>query len=210
MKAMSNRGVRAIALFVGMACVAQAANAVVNVDVWMSCDNQFELYTGTALSTTGSVIGGVNNWAAATNYVFGTNPGDYLYVVGADYGAVFGLGGYVSIDGGTTYTAILAGNGWESVRIGPATAWPAQPLIDTWISNATLGGLWTPSVAGTGVVGFGLPATYGPMPALGCIWDAQADVNDMVLFRYRVVPSPITAVPFGVVLVSGLMTRRRR
>lgn len=206
---------RIIAVLTAGACVAGAAQAQVNVQGFLSADNQFDAFTGTTSGTVAH-IGGQNDWNGVSfiNTVF-TSSG-YVYVAVSDYGAVFALAGYISTDGGTSYNPILPGMGWESYNAGPNSFMhPNQASINALITAANAGGGgsgggtgWVAATAGTASVGFGLPNDYNGMPALGSIWDPRADVNETVVFRYQIIPAPHSMAP----LVAGMiaLSRRRR
>ncbi|MFZ2873421.1 MAG: hypothetical protein WAZ94_02945 [Phycisphaerales bacterium] len=187
-------------------CLASGgAVAQVSVAAWLSADNRYDLYVGTGTGTT-SMIGGVNDWSRADLYSMQVSTG-FIYVAASDFGAPYGLGGYLSIDGGE-FLALLPGSGWESYLVPGAANQPSQAFVDSYISDANAGGLWAPVAAGTAVQGFGLPQAYGSLPVQGCIWDPRSQGNSTVIFRYSLVPSPGAALPLGGCLLA--FRRRRR
>jgi|GEM_PF-6281973 len=204
--------IRAIGVAAG-AWLAGMAQAQINVEGFLSGDNQFDAFSGTSSGTT-THLGGLDDWnhVLSFNTVVSTN--GYLYVAVSDYGDVVALGGYISTNGGVSYDAILPGAGWESYNAGPNNFMhPDRATIDTYIAAANAassggGNGWVESTAGTASVSFGLPIDYNGMPVLGSIWDPRAGVNDTVVFRLQIVPTPHSVAPIlaGVIAIS----RRRR
>lgn len=192
-------------------CFAGAAQAQVNVQGFLSGDNQMDAFTGTASGTT-THLGGLNDWnhVLSFNTVVSTN--GYLYVAVSDYGDVVALGGYISTNGGTTYDPILPGMGWESYNAGPNSFMhPDQAGIDSFIAAANAGSSgggngWVAATAGTASIAFGLPNDYNGMTPLGCIWDPRAGVHDTVVFRLQIVPTPHSAA----LLLAGVLAAARR
>jgi hypothetical protein len=176
----------------------------VNADIWISADDRFDLYAGTGAATT-SFIGGFAGWSVPNNYTPNVPYGDYLYVVAADIGAaVWGVGGYLSEDGGSNYTPIAVGTGWEAAHVGYSLPWPNQATVDSWITTANSNNDWVLPAPSSASPGFGLPTDYGSVtrPALGSIW-APTSVGtpfSTVLLRRRLVPEPASIV----VLLIGL------
>ncbi len=205
--------IRTIGVLAAGACIASAAQAQVNVQGFISGDNQFDAFTGTASGTV-THLAGANDWNQVQSFSTVFSSSGYIYVAVSDYGAVFGLGGYISTNGGASFDAILPGMGWESYNAGPNDfVHPDQNAINAFIAAANAGGSgggsgWVPATDGTATISFGLPPDYNGMPALGCIWDPRADVNETVIFRLLIVPAPHSAAP----LVAGMIAlgRRRR
>ncbi len=201
---MKNRTMGVLAVWM---CTAGAAQAQVNVQGFLSGDNEFNAYAGSATDAT-TPLGGENNWTAVLTFNTVFASGGYLYVTVRDYGDVVALGGYISTNGGATHDAIVPGMGWESYNAGPDLLSTDQGTTNTLIAAANAANGWVAATAGTAVVGFGLPQDYNGMPVLGCIWDPRGGVNDTVIFRYQIVPAPHSAA----LLVAGAIafTRRRR
>jgi hypothetical protein len=208
------RGLPALAILiasVGLLLSPVHAYAV-NVDIWLSADDRYDLYTGTSGGTT-SFVGGVAGWSIATNYNVAVPAGNYLYSVAADIGAaVWGLGGYLSLDGGANYAAILPASGWEVALIGYSQSWPNQATVDSWIVTANSNNDWVPVVSASASPGFGLPANYGSVtrPALGSVWELSSVSQPFstVVFRYHVVPEPASLV--ALMIGFGILTLWRR
>lgn len=185
-------------------CLAAGSSlAQVNVAAWLSADNRYDLYVGTGTGTT-NMIGGVADWTRADLWNLQVSTG-FIYVASSDVSAPYGLGGYLSIDGGE-FMALLPGSGWESYAVPGSVNHPSQAFVDSYITDANAGNLWAPVSAGTAVPGFGLPQFYGSLPAQGCIWDPRSQGGSTVIFRYPLVPAPGAALP----LAGGLLVFRRR
>ncbi len=130
-------------------------------DIYMTVDNQFDIYFGTSTATVSSPGGGTN-WN--TQYFFqalGQASTDYLYVATASDHS--GLQGFIgTFTNTTTANTINTGNSqWEVFPAGafadtnpfwpnpwPALQMPTQTEVDTAINFAETNGLWvTPSGA---------------------------------------------------------------
>ena len=201
----------AILIAVVVLCLSPIHGYGANVDIWISADDRFDLYTGTGSGTI-SFVGGQVGWTSVGHYNFAPPYGN-LYVVGADTaGVVWGLGGYLSLDGGANYNPILPGAGWEVAFIGYNVAWPNQSTVDSWIAAANNNGDWVPVVTGTATPGAGLPSNYGSpsRPALVSNWHPSALSQPFatVLFRYPVVPEPASMVALMIGLAIVVPWRR--
>jgi hypothetical protein len=200
------RGLPSIAILIAAVGLLLSPNHAyaANIDIWMSTDDRFDLYTGTGGGTS-SFVGGQFDWTTPGHYSFALPNCNYLYTVGADvFGLVWGLGGYLSLDGGANYNPILPGSGWEVAFIGNSVPWPNQSTVDSWIVTANSNNDWVPIVPGSAFPGFGMPTNYGSVtrPALASVWhpSALSQAFSTVLFRYHVVPEPASEV----VLMIGL------
>ncbi|MCE7974389.1 MAG: hypothetical protein DYG92_08745 [Leptolyngbya sp. PLA1] len=199
---MSFRSAAAVSV-IAVCLAAGSSLAQVNVAAWLSADNRYDLYVGTGTGTT-TMIGGVADWTRADLWNLQVSTG-YIYVASTDFGAPYGLGGYLSIDGGE-FLALLPGSGWESYVVPGGGNHPSQAVVDSSITDANAGNLWAPVSAGTAVPGFGLPHFYGSLPAQGCIWDPRSQGGSTVIFRYSLVPAPGAVLP----LAGSLLAFRRR
>jgi hypothetical protein len=201
-----------VVLLAATFCMGLTQAHAVNVDIWISADDRFDLYSGTSAATT-SFVGGFAGWSVPNNYTPIVPYGDYLYVVAADIGAaVWGVGGYLSVDGGSSYSPIITGTGWEAALVaGSSLPWPSQATVDSWIATANSDNDWVPAAAASASPGFGLPTTYGSVtrPALGSIWEPTAVATPFttVLLRRSLVPEPasmfLLLVAMGIALACG-------
>ncbi len=142
----------------GLVTVMSVFGSAARADNWqmyMTVDNQFDVYFGTP-TTTNFYAGGGNNWT--TQYSFtalGRLPTDYLYVATAsDHSVAQGFIG--TFTNTTTSATISTGNVvWEVFPAGAYAAtnpfWPSpwtpslmptQTQVDTAIAYATANNLW--------------------------------------------------------------------
>jgi hypothetical protein len=130
-------------------------------DMYLTVDNEFDIYFGTSTTTT-AAPGGGNNWNSEYHYTAaGRLSTDYLYVATAsDHSSAQGFIG--TFTNTTTNATISTGNAvWEVFAAGayaatnpygagnwPASTMPSQTEVNTAIAFAEANGLWvTPSSA---------------------------------------------------------------
>ncbi len=132
-------------------------------DMYLTVDNQFDIYFGTSTTTTASPGSG-NNWNIEYHYpAVGQLPTDYLYVATAsDHSSLQGFIG--TFTNTTTVTTISTGNAvWEVFPAGkyaatnpyspnpwPASTMPSQAEVDIAIAFAEANGLWVTPTSASG------------------------------------------------------------
>lgn len=208
------------------AFVMLAAANPVNFQMYVSADDDFDLYVGNAAGATTLISSHSGGWATPYSYSLTLQVNDYIYIPAMDIAAaVWGLGGYTSTNGGTTWTPILVSSpNWEVVYVdSPGQGADINNLVmdlatlNGVIANANANNLWVAPVSGTASAGFGLPNFYNPptsLPAQGCIWTNLPGTREQsaymrVVFRYKVVPEPASLMALGAGLAC-LAWRRRR
>jgi hypothetical protein len=157
----ANKFITAAALMVLITATAAHAD---DWDVYLTVDNQFDVYYGTSM-TTNFHAGYGNNWATEYNYTaLGRPSTDYLYVATAsDYSVAQG---FIGTFHNTTLNATISTGSsvWEVFPAGqhlqqlfgmpgawPANTMPTQAQVDAAIAYATTNSLW---VAPTTVPGY--------------------------------------------------------
>jgi len=133
-------------------------------DIYITVDNQFDVYFGTPTATTGAVVGGGTDWPTEYHYTaIGRLPTDYLYVATASdqYVAQGFIGTFSNVTlGKTTNTG---DDVWEVFPAGaheetnpywpspwPTSLMPTQAQVDTAILFAQTHGLWVTPVGAPG------------------------------------------------------------
>jgi len=130
-------------------------------NVYLTVDNQFDVYYGTSMTTT-FAAGGGSNWMVEYNFsATGRPTTDYLYVAtSSDHS---GAQGFIGTFHNTTLNATLSTGttGWQVFPAGqhlpqlfgmpgswPASQMPTQTQVDAAIAYATANSLWVaPSTA---------------------------------------------------------------
>jgi hypothetical protein len=135
-----------------------------NWDMYLTVDNQFDVYFGTATTTTGNVVGSGNDWQQEYHFTAnGQLPTDYLYVATAsDHKSAQGFIGVFTNT--TTNATVTTGDvAWEVFAAGahaatnpywpnawPSLQMPTQAQVDTAIAYAETNGLWVNPVGAAG------------------------------------------------------------
>lgn len=133
-------------------------------DMYLTVDNQFDVYFGTNLTTTGGVVGSGSNWNNEYHFTAtGRAPTDYLYVTtSSDHKTAQGFIGWFKnvTTGATTTTGDVV---WEVFPAGayaatnpyapnpwPASLMPTQTEVDAAIAYAENNNLWVTPVGASG------------------------------------------------------------
>lgn len=157
-------GARAGAAIVAAGLSVSAAHAD-NWEMYITVDNYFDVYFGTGVTTTGSVVGSGTSWPTEYFFTATSTPGtSYVYIVtSSDQAVAQGL--IADFRNLTTNQVALSGdNNWAVFPAGAYAAtnpfWPApwppgllatQAQVDVAINYATNNGLW---VTPTGAPGY--------------------------------------------------------
>lgn len=171
--------IKAIAGLIAGVLMLSAAAQADNWSMYMTVDNQFDVYFGTP-TTTNYYAGGGNSWPTQYNFTAtGRAPTDYLYVATASDHSV--AQGFVGIFHNTTTSQSIATGSvvWEVFPAGayaatnpyypnpwPASLMPTQTQVDAAIGYATANNLW---LAPTSAPGYDLdPST--PTSPYAYVW----------------------------------------
>jgi len=189
--------------------------AAVNIQVTMTVDNSYALFTGTLTSAT-TFVGSNFDWPTAETYNFNLPAGDYIYVVTAsDLSVAQGfLAEFNNLD--DNYTFYSSDPQWQvmATGLGPAAPYTGSPadlaLLSQEIVDANGGGNpsngWVGTVAGPA----NGSAPWGPIagidPAAQWVWhSANGDTDptspgfnhdEWIVFRIPVAARP-TGTPEG-------------
>ncbi len=136
-----------------------------NWDIYITVDNQYDIYFGTP-NTTNYYAGGDGNWTDVEYYqALGRLPTDYLYVsTASDFSGAQGfLGTFTNT---TTNTTISTGDAvwevfpagayeatnpyWNTTGVWPANQMPTQTQVDIAIDYAETNNLWVTPTAISG------------------------------------------------------------
>ncbi len=194
-----------------VAITGRAVQAQENWDMYLTVDNQFNIYFGTSTTTT-VAPGGGNDWTIEYHYqALGQLPTDYLYVATASDQQT--AQGFIGTFTNTTTNATISTDNavWEVFPAGayaatnpywpnpwPVSQMPTQAEVDAAIAFAEANGLW---VAPTAVSGYDndlltpiAPNTWewgstypNIQPSASWIWYDSGNDPGMVNFR----PAPI-------------------
>ncbi|GIV04824.1 MAG: hypothetical protein KatS3mg016_0399 [Fimbriimonadales bacterium] len=159
MSALALRGLTLALIVSGLGVSARLASASpVNFQMYVSADDDFDLYTGNAAGASTLVANHNGGWTTPYFYSLTLQVNDYIYIPAMDLAAGrWGLGGYTSTDGGATWTPILPNSpNWEVVYVdspgfGGSPNNPVMNLatLNAVIANANANNLWVAPVAGT-------------------------------------------------------------
>jgi len=133
-------------------------------DMYLTVDNQFDVYFGTPTATTDAVVGGGTNWTLEYHYTAEDRlPTDYLYVATAsDHLVAQGfIGTFTNVT--LDLTTNTGDDVWEVFPAGayeetnpywpgswPSSLMPTQDQVDTAIAFAQEYGYWYTPVSATG------------------------------------------------------------
>ncbi len=173
----------------GTVHVSQVTPGPFSVTAHLTADNSYALYHGQADGSGLTFVGGGNNWPVSDAYTFTMNPGEYVYAVVWDYGAVAMFLGQFDFPGGTALTNT---QDWEwmlgtAPNSGSAGIPPSLAQVQSDITRNTWAAPQASAPYGTGPWG----GIANISPQANFIWPDTFDSSRTIveptyaIFRYR-------------------------